>query len=386
MSASFQDTCLCAMRWLKVRAWAVFGWLLGYRSWECYKVTLRWMLKLRWRRLGSRRPRIGFGPITTVERRLDNRKWEIDPFVDHVNAHSDAYDADIFFVDSDLSRFDAIVLVREFEYLGRERLEALKASGVKLLYNTSDNIIYDRNYLTESWLIPLFDGVVSENPLTYDDVKDITPTRYIPTPIISHGYKKSYEQKGPIQIIWDGFKMNLHVDQFFNPLIHRLIDELGRDIRMIYHVDVPTRQEGPIQYLAWDKKLWEPRRMASDIAIALKASDDFRKQRKPGAKVQTYMATGLPVVCTPSRADLELIEHGETGFFAYNEDDWYELLKELVCSQELRERVGRAARQEVVERFSVPTLGTKYLEFFDELGVGKRGNEPAKVMEVVKAS
>ncbi len=356
----------------KVHVWALLGALLGYHSRECYKVRLRWLWQLRRRRLGSKRPLIGFGPITTVERRLDNRKWEIDPFVDYINAHSKDFDADIFFRDSTLDRFDAIVLVREFEYLGQEKLEALRRSGIKLLYITSDNIIYDRNYLTEKWLIPTFDGVVSENPLTYDEVKDIRPSRYIPTPIISHGYKKDYRANGPVTIIWDGFKMNLGVDQFFNPLVLRLNDELDQEVRMVYHVDVPTREEGLIQYLEWDRRLWESRRLSADIAIALKASDDFRKQRKPGAKVQTYMASGLPVVRTPSRADLELIEHGQNGFFAYSDEDWYQLLKDLVLSTELRERVGRQAREDVITRFGVPTLGEKYLEFFREMEIARR--------------
>ncbi|MGF1450429.1 MAG: glycosyltransferase [Opitutales bacterium] len=372
MSSNFGQWLLHRLQLGKVHVWAFVGGLLGYDSKECYKVRLRWLCALRLRRWGSKRPLIGFGPITTVERRLDNRKWEIDPFVDYVNEQSHEFDADIFFRDSDLERFDAIVLVREFDYLGQERLEALKKSGIKLLYNTSDNIIYERNYLTEKWLIPTFDGVVSENPLTYDELKDIRPTRYIPTPVISLGHKQQYRTDGPITIIWDGFKMNLGVDQFFNPLVRRLNEELGQEVRMIYHVDVPTRQEGVIQYLEWDRKLWEPRRLNADIAIALKASDDFRKQRKPGAKVQTYMASGLPVVCTPSRADLELIEHGKNGFFAYNDDDWYELLKQLILSPELRERVGRQARADVVSRFGVPTLGEKYLEFFREMQIVRR--------------
>ena len=64
------------------------------------------------------------------------------------------------------------------------------------------------------------------------------------------------------------------------------------------------------------------------------------------------MAVGLPVVATPIPAYKPVVRHGENAFFADTRDDWLSVLQELRCP-ELRRRVGDAARQSVLARFSL---------------------------------
>ena len=99
----------------------------------------------------------------------------------------------------------------------------------------------------------------------------------------------------------------------------------------------------------------------------------------PEAKVQTYMASGLPVVCTPSAADRMCIKHGKTGFFAHGEEEWYSVLAHLVEDGTLRERVGRAARESVLKHASIDAVGEAYCRFFKRCGIrdGSRTEEPA---------
>ncbi len=370
MPESSENPFVSWIRRFKPAIYGCLGRCFGYRSHFCYKVRLTWMMRLRRRRLFSWRPCIGFGPILHVERQLAGRKWEIDPYVDYINAHSDRYDADIFFedTDADFERFDAIVLVKEFDFLGPERIRALKDSGKKLLFNTSDNIVHPRNYLTEKWFMEMVDGFIAENPLTFEDLQAYpVPSIYLPTPIISRRFKTDYRERDEVRIIWEGYRENLSVEKFFNPLVQRLNRELEVPVRILYHTNDPSRREGFVEYVNWEIANWETLRLTADIGVALKDPEDFRKQRKPGAKVQTYMASGLPVVCTPSRADEELIEQGKTGFFAQSEEEWFEHLSALVQSAALREQVGRAARQSVIERYSVEVLGREHLKLLEKV-------------------
>ena len=62
-----------------------------------------------------------------------------------------------------------------------------------------------------------------------------------------------------------------------------------------------------------------------------------------------------------------LIEHGRTGFFAQSEEEWVTFLGMLVEDEGLRERVGRAARDSALARFSVETVAQAHVDFFDEI-------------------
>ncbi len=60
---------------------------------------------------------------------------------------------------------------------------------------------------------------------------------------------------------------------------------------------------------------------------------------------------GVPTIASPTGPYRRAIEHGKTGFLAASADDWYGYLRMLIEDPALRDRVGRAAYQEVLARF-----------------------------------
>lgn len=74
---------------------------------------------------------------------------------------------------------------------------------------------------------------------------------------------------------------------------------------------------------------------------------------KSGLKALQYMGLGIPTVLNPFGANLEIVEHGKNGFFANTEEEWLQILTLLVLDPLVRERIGKAARQTVAERYSV---------------------------------
>jgi glycosyltransferase involved in cell wall biosynthesis len=79
-------------------------------------------------------------------------------------------------------------------------------------------------------------------------------------------------------------------------------------------------------------------------------------------KALQYMATGRPVVVSPVGVNVDVVEHGRNGFLAGSTGDWVEALLQLARSPEVRKRMGLAAREAVVERYSAEVGSRKFAE------------------------
>ncbi len=65
----------------------------------------------------------------------------------------------------------------------------------------------------------------------------------------------------------------------------------------------------------------------------------------------------IPTVATPTPAFKRAIRHGENGFLAEDEDEWYVQLKDLVVDIKLRQEVGEAAFKHTISHYSPVVLG-----------------------------
>lgn len=371
---------------------------LGRRAWQClvdrewparlhpwvYErglVRRGWYYRLRLRNMLSRRIKVGFGPVQSGEHTLDLRKWHIDPLVDAINRSSSRYVGDIFFPGDDLSRFDVVVIVRHLESLTPDALRRLRGRPTRLIYDTADirfiqtpggrRDIYEDPDALERCFRPLLrsmDALILASPLQRGDFADLgIPQVEIARPLLNRRHRTTYAHGGPIRLVWQGYPENLAPMRRLHPIVGRLREGTGLDIRLVYDTSGPVRQEGPIEFTEWKIHRWERVLTGSDVAVAIKPVDDPYQQRKPPTKVVSYMGAGLPVVCTPSEADRRVIVHGETGFFAYDDREWHACLRALVTDPSLRERVGRAARRHVEERYGVARVVDDYLRLFDRL-------------------
>ncbi len=96
-----------------------------------------------------------------------------------------------------------------------------------------------------------------------------------------------------------------------------------------------------------------------DIGVYPLPIDDWA-MGKSGLKAIQYMAFGLPAVCTDISTVQQFIRHGENGFLVKQEDEWVTTLTTLIDNPSLRKRVGMAARQTAMERFSKQVVKTQY--------------------------
>ncbi|MEQ9398235.1 MAG: glycosyltransferase family 4 protein [Longimicrobiales bacterium] len=91
---------------------------------------------------------------------------------------------------------------------------------------------------------------------------------------------------------------------------------------------------------------------------------------KSGLKALQYMALEIPPVVERVGTNLEIVEADRNGLLAATEEEWLNALRRLVRDPGLRARLGRAARETVVARYSVRANAPVYRGVLDRaLGV-----------------
>lgn len=84
--------------------------------------------------------------------------------------------------------------------------------------------------------------------------------------------------------------------------------------------------------------------------VPLVASDPFAQARSELKYIEAA-AFGVPTIASPTSTYKEAIIHGETGLIA-TDDDWYRQLSALIRDAGLRQRLGSAAREDVLKNYS----------------------------------
>lgn len=100
-----------------------------------------------------------------------------------------------------------------------------------------------------------------------------------------------------------------------------------------------------------------------DIGLMPLPQDEW-SNGKSGGKARTYMAAGVVPVCAGIGYNLELIRHGETGFLCKENEDWYQVLSELIEDKAQREGISKAARADVEVRFSPEKQARAMVDLF----------------------
>ncbi|HWR33725.1 MAG TPA: glycosyltransferase family 4 protein, partial [Chitinophagaceae bacterium] len=103
-----------------------------------------------------------------------------------------------------------------------------------------------------------------------------------------------------------------------------------------------------------------------DIGIMPLPDDEWAKG-KCGLKGLQYMALEIPTLMSPVGVNTEIIQNGINGYLPDSENEWVDTLSNLIENKELRERIGKAGRQTVIDKYSVEAWKQKYLDNFNRL-------------------
>jgi glycosyltransferase involved in cell wall biosynthesis len=103
-----------------------------------------------------------------------------------------------------------------------------------------------------------------------------------------------------------------------------------------------------------------------DIGIMPLPDDEWSKG-KCGFKALQYMSLEIPPVISPVGVNTEIVTDGINGFLAKRKEEWIEKISLLIEDTQLRDVIGKKARETVMERYSVESQKENYLKYFKML-------------------
>lgn len=84
-------------------------------------------------------------------------------------------------------------------------------------------------------------------------------------------------------------------------------------------------------------------------------------------KTIQYMAIGIPVIARDIGSNTKIIENGINGFVVKSNQEWVEKIMLLINNENLRKKMGEAARQTVLNNYSVMSQMPKMVDIFERV-------------------
>lgn len=191
------------------------------------------------------------------------------------------------------------------------------------------------------------------------------PNTQYPTP----GSKRSpdpptIQSPNSLTIGWTGS----HSTLFYLNEIIPVLQDIERSFNFEFVVIANRDPKLPLKnyrFIKWEKES-EVRDLAQ-IEIGLMPLENTEwAMGKCGFKLIQYGALGIPSIASPVGANLQVVKDRETGFFAISPKEWKSALEILVKDSKLRKKMGKAAREHIVDNYSVKSQMARFMEFFEE--------------------
>lgn len=173
----------------------------------------------------------------------------------------------------------------------------------------------------------------------------------------------------PVVIGWIGSPTTLRYLEQLLPVIEKLSKVYNIQIKVVGGV-LTSDFDGEVIHEAWSEKTETNSVRSFDIGVMPLEKDDWEKG-KCAYKLIQYMACAVPAVATKYGANIDVIQHGKTGFLASSNEDWYNYLEKLIVDKSLRVSMGTAGRKRVEKYYSLKNASITLIEEFNRLTKNK---------------
>ncbi|MCA2979747.1 MAG: glycosyltransferase family 4 protein [Myxococcaceae bacterium] len=166
--------------------------------------------------------------------------------------------------------------------------------------------------------------------------------------------------EGPVIIGWSGSPTTLEHYKTILPALRRVKARYGERVRFRL-MGAPSFRDDALRLAgeAWSEAAEVPFLQQMHVGL-MPLPDDEWSRGKCGLKGLTSMASGAATVMSKVGVNTTIVTHGVDGLHASTEDEWVGQLSALVDDAALRDRLGAAGRERVVNHYSVqrwaPTL------------------------------
>jgi glycosyltransferase involved in cell wall biosynthesis len=277
--------------------------------------------------------------------------------------------------------YDLVYILREAALLGPPVFEKLiHQRGVPIVFDFDDAIFVSYRSPSNGYLsylkfasktktiCRLASHVMVGNPYLADYARQVNDrVTVIPTTIDTEKYSVSppKNSSGPPVIGWTGSHSTVqHLDTLRGAL-KKLAEKESFRLRVI---GTPAYECAPVEVeaLSWRSETEVEDLGPIDIGV-MPLPDDRWSKGKCGLKALQFMARGIPTVCSPVGVNTDIIQDDQNGFIAGTEDEWVDKLSRLLRSNELRQRLGRAGRATVEQKYSAITQTPRVYEIFQSV-------------------
>jgi glycosyltransferase involved in cell wall biosynthesis len=261
-------------------------------------------------------------------------------------------------------RYDAVYVFREAALAGPPVVETLLARrGARLVLDYDDAIWVSYVSPANPYLAKLkFPGktatlcriarhVMAGNAYLADYARRFNDrVSVVPTTIDTERYQPVERPPNDVPVIgWTGSYSTAKYLELLSAPLRRLRERIA--FRLVV-VGAEFRLDGvDVECRPWDSRREVEDLRDFDVGV-MPLLDTEWERGKCGLKALQYMALAIPCVVSPVGVNSDIVRNDVEGFTAATGEDWQNTLERLLRDPSLRRRLGQAARESVVARYS----------------------------------
>lgn len=161
---------------------------------------------------------------------------------------------------------------------------------------------------------------------------------------------------------WTGSHTTMQYLESLLPVLDRISEKKGFIFRIISN-QKPAFERSYVEFVKWHRETEIADLATFNIGI-MPLTDSEWSRGKCGFKALQYMALGIPAVVSPVGVNIEIIEDKTNGFLCQTQDEWHDVLAQLLSDVNLRTSIGMAGKNTVHQKYSVTANREAFLKLF----------------------
>lgn len=268
-----------------------------------------------------------------------------------------------------LSRYDAVILETGFVHTSDASLELqLRAVSTRLVFEIDDAVflLFPEKL---KLIAELADHVIAGNrdiaawAQKYCSSVSIIPTCVDIRTYQPKDYNRLLDHAKPV-VGWIGSHGNLPMLNVCVNALRRAYETTPFELHIVtaakHHNDAVDLAGLDVKWIDIDRCDVVRQLQMFDVGLMPLPDDDPWMCYKCNAKMIQYMAVAVPAIASKIGFNLEIVTHGVNSMLAQTEAEWESALVHLLSNRELRQQLGLAARDTVLERYTVQSSIEQY--------------------------
>ena len=252
-----------------------------------------------------------------------------------------------------------------------ERFTLERFTGGRRIFEIDDSIWLLRDSGFSERIVELCDGVIAGNSRLAEHYAGIAKKIWIvPTAVdTDHWQPIEKAEKDEWIIGWIGTGYNLrYLKMIEEPLAEFLASHKNARLRVVSDERFNSNLIPPdsMEFVKWSETVEVSSTQTMDVGL-MPLDDTEWTRGKCGGKMVTYLAAGIPVIVSPVGVNADILAHGELGFGATTNDEWFRALETLYNNRKLAEQMGKTGRDVIEKYYSIRANAPKIAGIFKEI-------------------